>query len=107
MLGDAGVSRRRADRADVDRVVKSIAHLKTANGSKYIQAMCKHFAHKVEVTYSEMSGSANLPDGRLSMKVCADGSLAFEVVAEDVDKLEKTQDVVTSHLVRFAAGGWP
>ena len=28
----------------------------TPNGSKYLQQLCKHFAHKAEVTFDSLSG---------------------------------------------------
>lgn len=39
----------------------------TAQASKYLQQLCKHFAHKVEVTYGAQSGSAALPPGPASL----------------------------------------
>ena len=35
----------------------------TPNASKYLQQLCKHFAHKVPVDYDAERGEASLPPG--------------------------------------------
>lgn len=37
----------------------------TPNAGKYLQQLCKHFAHKVEVDYGDGHGSAASPAARL------------------------------------------
>lgn len=44
----------------------STARLETANASKYLQQLCKHFAHKVEVRFDETEGHCALPPARRS-----------------------------------------
>ena len=39
------------------------ARYETSNGSKYLQQLCKHFAHKIAVEYDDHRGSAALPTG--------------------------------------------
>lgn len=82
-------------------MVKATARLATDRPERYMKAMCKHFAHKVEAGFDETSGFAKLPDGRLTMRV-APGTLHFDVEAEDVQKLLKTRYIVDAHIVRFA-----
>lgn len=82
--------------------MKAVARLETERASRYIQAMCKHFAHKIEVEYDEQCGRARLPEGELVMTVDVDGVLQFEVTAPDVQGLLKSRYTVDAHIVRFA-----
>lgn len=80
---------------------KAIAVFETENASRYLQAMFKHFAHKVEVQYNEFEGSATMPNGELS--ITADGDrMRFEVRSENVQNLLRTRYIVDAHIVRFA-----
>jgi uncharacterized protein len=80
---------------------KATAQLDTDRASRYLQAMCKHFAHKVEVDYDSERGHAALPDGSLTMNA-SPSELRFEVEAEDLQKLLRTRYIVDAHIVRFA-----
>lgn len=73
----------------------------TPNASRYLQQLCKHFAHKVEVEYTEAEGRADLPGGRLTLLASA-GALDIRVESEDVKGLTKARYVLEDHLVRFA-----
>jgi len=73
----------------------------TENGSKYLQQLCKHFAHKIEVTFSETEGRATLPPGPAHLTADATG-LWVEVTAQDADGLDLAKAVIDSHLKRFA-----
>ena len=81
---------------------KAVASLQTERASRYLQAMCKHFAHKVTVGYDARQGWAALPYGRLAMSVEGDDTLLFTVEAESAEMLERTKYVVDAHIVRFA-----
>lgn len=81
---------------------KAVACLKSERASRYLQAMCKHFAHKVRVGYDARQGWAALPYGHLAMSVEGDDTLRFTVEAEDAETLERTKYVVDAHIVRFA-----
>lgn len=82
-------------------MLKATANFETENASRYLQAMFRHFAHKIEVSYDEREGSARLPDGGLRI-TAADGKLYFEVCAEKLQDLLKTRYIVDAHIVRFA-----
>ncbi|WP_425050807.1 DUF2218 domain-containing protein [Psychromarinibacter sp. S121] len=77
------------------------ARWETANASKYLQQLCKHFAHKVEVDYGPTEGRAALPMGPSVMTADAE-ALTIEVTAPDAEGLERAKGVIDSHLVRFA-----
>lgn len=74
----------------------------TPHGSKYLQQLCKHFAHKVEVTYDATSASVPLPTGQVTMAADAE-ALVVRIVAEDIRSMIQARFVIDSHLVPFAA----
>lgn len=80
---------------------RSVSSLESERASRYLQAMCKHFAHKVEVSYDTERGTAAMPYGKLDMFV-RDGVLHFEVEAENGELLDRMKYVVDAHIVRFA-----
>ena len=75
----------------------------TENGWKYLQQLCKHWAHKLEVELDEENRKAvvKFPEARASMQSDA-SSLSVLIETEDPAKLETYQGVVGSHLDRFA-----
>lgn len=73
----------------------------TDRASRYLQAMCKHFAHKVPVDYDAQRGSAAMPYGSLAMHV-NDGRLHFSIESADEEQLAKLKYVIDAHIVRFA-----
>jgi hypothetical protein len=77
------------------------ARVATGNASRYIAQLCKHFAHKIEVSYDEARGHATFPYGSCVMDAQADG-LFLRCVAEVREDLERIMGVVGGHLERFA-----
>lgn len=73
----------------------------TAKASHYLQQLCKHFAHKVEVEHTANAGWADLPPGRSTMRAL-DGVLEITVTADDADGLIRARAIIDDHLVRFA-----
>lgn len=82
-------------------MLKATRGFETDRASRYVQAMFKHFAHKVKVSYDTERGTAAMPYGKLDMFV-RDGVLHFEIEAESEDLLERMKYVVDAHIVRFA-----
>jgi hypothetical protein len=82
-------------------MLESTAVLTTASGPKYLVQLCKHFAHKIEVSYSESHGECRF--GRGSAVLDADErGLRMVARAGDEEGLAQVQSIVESHLVRFA-----
>lgn len=73
----------------------------TPNASKYLQQLCKHFGHKVDVTYDENAGQARLPVGTAHMAVNAEG-LRISIELENIEDRPRAESIIDSHLVRFA-----
>lgn len=82
-------------------MLKSNGTFSTTNASKYIQQLCKHFAHKVEVEYDEKNGKAALPPGPATL-VAHDDELVITVTANDDEGLTLAKSIIDDHLVRFA-----
>ncbi len=66
-----------------------------------MQQLCKHFAHKVPVTFDVREGKCIFTCGT-AVLVAEASALRIDVVAEDVEGLAQTKDVIESHLLRFA-----
>ena len=76
-------------------------YFKTENAERYLGTLCKHFGHKVPVTHEPGSGRIELPFGEFTLSADAAG-LSLIATAPDKPKLDKTIDVISSHLERFA-----
>lgn len=79
----------------------SSARIETANASGYLQQLCKHFGHKVEASCDASKGSVLFEMGPCELSA---GEAALTVLcrASDEEGGRLMQEVVGSHLVRFA-----
>lgn len=80
---------------------QSAAHLETANGAKYLVQLCKHFAHKITVSYTDTHGECQFVCGTAHLDADAQG-LRMVVTSGDDEGLAQTQSIIESHLARFA-----
>ncbi|MGH1464796.1 MAG: DUF2218 domain-containing protein [Cognatishimia sp.] len=74
---------------------------KTAHASKYLQQMCKHFAHKVDVTFDETHGEAQLPSGTALFDANKD-RLSVSITGKTDDERAQARHVIDVHLQKFA-----
>ncbi|MDF2621338.1 MAG: hypothetical protein K0S00_3997 [Xanthobacteraceae bacterium] len=74
----------------------------TAHASRYLQQLCKHWAHKLEVSFTPEHGEVKLPDGAVATMDAQPEMLAVRIEAGDAETLERMKDVVARHLDRFA-----
>jgi uncharacterized protein len=84
-----------------DPVLRTIAEIETAQASNYLIRLCKHFAHKLAVTYDDHAGHIPFSVGDCDLSAQGD-RLRLAVKARDQDSLERLKEVVASHLLRFA-----
>lgn len=82
-------------------MLKDTGHFTTPNASKYLEQLCKHFAHKVNVTHEGANGTVALGTGPTTLKA-ADTVLTIEVTAANAAALEEARDIIDRHLARFA-----
>jgi hypothetical protein len=77
------------------------ARVPTANGARYLQQLCKHWSHKLDVQLSENEGIVRFPAAVATMKADPE-ALTVSVEAQDDETLQRMKGVVASHLDRFA-----
>lgn len=80
---------------------QSHADVRTDNASRYLQQLCKHFAHKLEVAFDEKAGSVRFSIGHCRLEA-GDRSLQLSLDAPEAAALAELQEVVERHLIRFA-----
>jgi uncharacterized protein len=77
------------------------AGISTAKASGYLQQICKHFSHKIEVEFDTYKGKIAFPFGHAQLAAAQD-ALTLNAFAGNKDDLEKLKQVLSSHLERFA-----
>ena len=73
----------------------------TAHASRYLQQLCKHWSHKFAVTFDAVHGEVPLPLGPVTLDA-GDMALTVQCAAASAEDLERMQQVVATHLERFA-----
>jgi uncharacterized protein len=82
-------------------MIEEVTHVRTEQAAKYLLQLCKHFAHKVEVTQSDTHGEIRFSCGTAVLDA-EPQTLHIRARAADEDGLAETKAVVASHLLRFA-----
>ena len=81
--------------------LSSEARVTTESSSRYLQQLCKHWAHKLPVTHDSAHGRIEFSAGLCQLN--ADGeALTMKVSTNEEASLPVLQDVVERHLKRFA-----
>lgn len=80
--------------------LRESAAVPTAHARRYLGQLCKHFAHKLPVTFDEIAGTIPFTIGTCHL-VATDAALTIDLEAP-AESLEQLRDVVTKHLDRFA-----
>lgn len=73
----------------------------TQNASKYLQQLCKHFAHKIEVEYTATEGTAEFPGGTAKF-LADDTTLTVDFALKGPENVPNAKMVIDKHLERFA-----
>lgn len=81
--------------------MKATTHFNTEKAERYLGTLCKHFGHKVPVTHTRQDGHIALPFGACDL-AASEGGLTLSATADDRAKLDRTVQIITSHLERFA-----
>ena len=82
-------------------MMKAVAFVKTDTPSKYINRLCKHFAHKAAVNYNDDGGEIIFEIGKGCILKHDDG-LLLTAEAEQQENLEGVIDIMDRHFVRIA-----
>lgn len=80
----------------------SEAHVATEMSSRYLGQLCKHFQHKLPVTFEGQHGRIEISAGVCTLDAANANSLVLRVETADEAALAGLQDVVARHLERFA-----
>ncbi|MEQ4618811.1 MAG: DUF2218 domain-containing protein [Corticimicrobacter sp.] len=80
----------------------SIAHVKTAQGKRYLFKLCKHWSHKFEVVSTETHAEIPFDAQARAVFDADDEGLVLQAIHEDAERLEWLQGVIATHLQRFA-----
>ena len=81
--------------------MRSHARLNTDKAVRYMTQLAKHWSHKFEVSYDDISALIPLPLGTCSMLADPEG-LDITLEAVDLEALARLEDVAAEHLLRFA-----
>ena len=91
--------------------IASVASVPTKNGSRYLQQLCKHWAHNMAVEYDAERGKVTFPrdargadwpgDGIFTMTAEPE-ALLCRIEALAPGQLEALKGAVARHLDRFA-----
>lgn len=82
-------------------MTRAHAEIATPRASRYLQQLCKHFAHKLPVSFDPNQGRISFSIGDCDLR--ADGErLHLDLSAPDGAQLTQLKDVIVRHLLRFA-----
>jgi hypothetical protein len=93
------------------RMTISTARVPTAHASKYLQQLCKHWQHNLEVEFTPEAGTITFPrEGRsgswpsdgVARLTAVDDALTVTIEASGPEHAEAIEGVVARHLDRFA-----
>jgi hypothetical protein len=82
-------------------MIEEVTRFQTEQSGKYLLQLCKHFAHKVEVTQSDTHGEIRFSCGTAVLDAEPE-ALRILARATGEGELAETKVVVESHLLRFA-----
>jgi len=79
----------------------SQAEVTTDRAGRYLDQLCKHFAHKIPVTLAPGRGTITFSEGECDL-TSNETLLTLKVSANTADAVKQLEDVVARHLARFA-----
>lgn len=79
---------------------QSTARAPTAFASRYLQQLCKHWAHKFQVTHDPAAGHIDF--GGPTCALAADDQGLTVRITAPADELDRWERVVAVHVNRFA-----
>lgn len=91
--------------------IHSTARVPTANGSRYLQQLCKHWSHNLAVEFTAETGKVVFPRNARGADWPADATLLLQAQGDALEcrleasapgQLEALKGAVARHLDRFA-----
>ena len=80
---------------------QSQARVVTETPARYLGQLCKHFQHRLPVTLEAQTGQITFEAGVCDL-TADDAVLLLRCESTDAAGLERVQEVVARHLLRFA-----
>jgi hypothetical protein len=80
----------------------SSARIATANASRYLQQVCKHWSHKFAVKFTPERGRVPFAEDRICELEAEPQALLMHLEAPDDESLTRLEGVVVDHVKRFA-----
>ena len=87
------------------------AAVPTPNASRYLQQLCKHWAHNLAVEFTDNEGTIVFPKDMRGQSFPGDGTVRLQaqenaldvvVIASSPEQLEGLKGAIAKHLDRFA-----
>ena len=94
-----------------ETVFTSTARVPTASGSKYLQQLCKHWAHNLQVEFTPEEGTVVFPRNARGAEWKGDGTITMTAREQTLDcridasapgQLDGLKGALARHLDRFA-----
>lgn len=82
-------------------MLRSEARVATARTSRYLQQLCKHFAHKLPTSHTAEAGRIEFSIGVCTLAAGPE-TLILTAESPDAPSLDRLEDVIARHLERFA-----
>lgn len=82
-------------------MMQSEARVTTERASRYLQQLCKHFAHRLPTSHTPQEGRIEFGVGVCALQAEPE-TLILTADAPDAASLDRLEDVVARHLERFA-----
>lgn len=80
----------------------SQARVPTAEASRYLKQLCRHWSHKFPVTEGGDRGTVPFGEDRVCTFEASPEALLMKVATPDPAGLTRLENVVSDHLLRFA-----
>ena len=81
--------------------MKSSATIPTENARRYMIQLCKHFGHRAPAEFDDREGRIRFEAGEAAL-LAAPQTLMLVAQAETPESLARIEQVIASHLKRFA-----
>ena len=94
-----------------DQPTSARASIPTANASRYLQQLCKHWSHNLVVEFTSQEGrivfprdarGLSFPDAAVVALQAKEQALEVTVKASSPEQLEGLKDTLARHIDRFA-----
>ncbi|GJD54679.1 DUF2218 domain-containing protein [Methylobacterium dankookense] len=80
----------------------SLARVQTAEASRYLQQLCRHWSHKFPVESTSEYGTVPFGEDRICTFEAEPDALLMRIRTTDPAGLTRLENVVSDHLMRFA-----